>query len=165
VGLGSMEREWGWVRWSARSGGGRYWIERSRRSGGGSGGACIVVEGGKSFEAGSRWVVAMAKRGMLSTWLGGVGGLAGSKLGAVRLVPRLGSLGMVVAGLVVVGIVGVEFVCIAMGVYNPSVLSRRMTSWELICSIVVEGWIARALERVLNIRASSSSLARIALFS
>jgi hypothetical protein len=164
VGLGSMERGWGRVRWSVRSGGDRYWIVMLRRSGGAAGGACVVV-GGKSFGAESRWVVAMAKQEMLSTWPGGVGELAGSKLGAVRLVLRLGLLGMVVAELVVVGIVGVGFVCIAMGVCNPSGLSRRMTFRKLVCSTVVEGWIAQALRRVFNICASLSNLTRIALFS
>jgi hypothetical protein len=98
------------------------------RSGGGGGEACVVA-GDTSSEAGNRWVVAMAKLGMLSMWLGGVGGLVGSKLVAVRLVPRLELLGMVVAErhVVVVGIDGVGFVCIARGVCNPSGLSRRTT--------------------------------------
>jgi hypothetical protein len=136
------------------------------RSGGGGGEACVVV-GDTSSEAGSRWVVAMAKRGMLSTWLGGVGGLAGSKLVAVRLVPRLGLLGMVVAErLVVVGIDGVGFVCIARGVCNPSGLSRRMTFFFGIWCVrsFVEGRVAGYSERVFNICASWSSLASIALF-
>jgi hypothetical protein len=109
-----------------------------------------------------RGVAARAKMAMLSTSVVVVVGvLAGSKPAVVRLVSGLELLGMVVGVLVA----GDAVVCIAKGVCTPSGLSRKTTFWNLMCSIdrFLKGGLRVYSERLFNICASLSSLARFAL--
>jgi hypothetical protein len=120
-------------------------------------GSCLVAGWSMVVGARVRGVAARAKMARLSTLVVVVGVLAGSKLVVAPMV-----LGMVVGVLVV----GDAVVCIATGACTPSGLSRKTTFWNLMCSIdrLLKGGLRVYLERVFNICASLSSLARVALF-
>jgi hypothetical protein len=125
-------------------------------------GSCLVAGWSMVVGARVRGVAARAKMARLSTLVVVVGVLAGSKLVVAPMVLGLELLGMVVGVLVL----GDAVVCIATGACTPSGLSRKTTFWNLMCSIdrLLKGGLRVYLERVFNICASLSSLARVALF-